>query len=189
MITVTDIKQFCYCQRTIFFTYVAPVPRKITRKMEYGKEAHAILDALEMRRKLKRYGLEDGERHFHTYLQSARVGLSGKLDLYLKAGREIFPVEFKNTSKDPFLNHKYQLTAYSLLLEETFHQPIRRGFVCQIEEAKIFPIEITVNMRTNVKEIIQKINTIIQQEKMPVMAESKKKCRDCEYRNFCGDVV
>jgi CRISPR-associated protein Cas4 len=122
---VSDIKQYFYCPRIIFFKYVCPVPVKITRKMEYGKEAHIELDRLEKRRTFKRYNLAEGRRFFHTQLYSPRLGLEGRLDMYIEAAGENFPVEFKNTTGGLSLNHKYQLVAYAMLLEDFFNRPVR----------------------------------------------------------------
>jgi len=90
---VTDLKQYIYCPRIIYFTYVCPVEKKVTRKMRYGSEAHLELDRLEKRRTFKRYDFKEGERKFHTSLYSTRLGLEGKLDMHIVAGGEIFPVE------------------------------------------------------------------------------------------------
>ncbi|MGI6685829.1 MAG: CRISPR-associated protein Cas4 [Bacillota bacterium] len=185
---VSDIKQYVYCPRVLYFTYVLPVEKKVTRKMTYGQEYHVQLDRLEKRRKLKRYNLSDGERIFHTHLYSPRLELEGKLDLHIKSGHELFPVEFKNTYRGPGLNHKYQVTAYAILLEDIYGQPVRQGFVYQIPNNEIFEMEITPNMRLYVKEIMAKIRHLVKMEAMPKPAFQKQRCIDCEYRNFCGDV-
>ncbi len=44
MLKVSDVKQYLYCPRIVYYTYVAPVPRRITFKMRYGKEQHVDLD-------------------------------------------------------------------------------------------------------------------------------------------------
>lgn len=185
---VTDIKQFVYCPRIIYYTYVCPVDKKTTRKMEYGKEAHVELDRLEKRRNFKRYNFSTAERKYHTHLYSKRLGLEGRLDMHLVANGEVFPVEFKYTSKGPSLNHKYQLVAYAMLLEDIYNRPIRYGFLHLHPEGKVTPVEITTNARMFVKDIMDKIRTMILQEKMPSPTPRKARCVDCEYRNFCNDV-
>jgi len=44
---VNDLKQFEYCPRIVFYNTVMPVERKVTVKMERGKEEELRLDALE----------------------------------------------------------------------------------------------------------------------------------------------
>lgn len=187
---VSDIKQYFYCPRIIYFNYVCPVQAKVSRKMEYGREAHIELDRLEKRRKFKRYNLSEGKRFFHTHLYSPRLGLKGKLDMYIEASGEFFPVEFKNTSGGLALNHKYQLVAYAMLLEEYFGKPVRYGFVYlnDQEGGDVRPVEITPNCRDFVKATMRKIREIISRETMPPAPGAAKRCTDCEYSNFCGDV-
>ena len=106
---VNDLKQFEYCPRIVFYNTVMPVERKITVKMERGKEEELRLDALENRRTLKRYELGSGERRFHLGLESVRLGLSGKLDLLIISPKGFFPVDFKYTRGRPHRNHLVQL--------------------------------------------------------------------------------
>jgi CRISPR-associated exonuclease Cas4 len=187
-LTVTDIKQFVYCPRVVYLANVLGVEKRVTRKMEYGKEMHIELDRLEKRRKLKRYGLDKGERRFHTFLYSVRLGLSGKLDLHIETDGEYFPVEFKNSPRGAFLNHKYQLTAYAMLLEDNYSRPIRTGFVYSIPLNQLFPIEITPNMREFVKDTMRKIRLMTFEQVLPKPTPHKKRCVDCEFINYCADI-
>ncbi|WP_243138119.1 CRISPR-associated protein Cas4 [Heliorestis acidaminivorans] len=177
ILKVTDIKQYVYCPRIPYFTYVLPVPKKISKKMDYGKEAHERLDKLEQRRNFMAYKDEElqsrqgstnmpqGLKKFHTYIYSRRLGLEGKLDLHLLQGTDIFPVEVKSTRRKPGLNHKYQLTAYAMLLEEHYNRPIRKGFFKILDpfqgkekgfpKEKTIPVEITTYMRDYVKETMK----------------------------------
>src|SRR5215469_12082167 len=83
LLRVNDLKQFEYCPRIVFYNTVMPVERKVTVKMERGKEEEVRLDSLESRRTLRRYQLGTGEKRFHVGLESARLGLIGKLDLLI----------------------------------------------------------------------------------------------------------
>lgn len=184
---VSDIKQFLYCPRILYFTYVCPVDKKITRKMNYGKEEHLELDRLEKRRTFRRYRLEKGERIFHARLYSARLGLEGMLDMHIVSGGEPIPVEFKYSSQEPAINHKYQLIAYAMLLEDTYRKPVRQGFLYFIPGNRIYPVEVTPNARDFVKETLAKIRHMINSETFPKPPYGKGKCTDCEFRNYCRD--
>ncbi|KKM10616.1 CRISPR-associated protein Cas4 [Clostridiales bacterium PH28_bin88] len=185
---VSDIKQYLYCPRVVFFTYVCPVEKKITRKMEYGKEEHVELDRLEKRRTFRRYRLEEGERKFHTRLYSTRLGLEGMLDMHIVSRGECIPVEFKYSSQEPALNHKYQLVAYAMLLEDTYNIPVRNGFLYLIPGTEVYPVEVTPNSRDFVKETLRKIRRMIKTELFPGPPRGQGRCVDCEYRNFCRDM-
>ncbi|MCL6477219.1 MAG: CRISPR-associated protein Cas4 [Peptococcaceae bacterium] len=185
---VNDVKQYFYCPRVVYFNYVCPVRVKATRKMEYGREAHLELDRLEKRRTFKRYNLTEGKRFFHTHLYSPRLGLEGRLDMYIEAAGEKFPVEFKSTSGGLSLNHKYQLVAYAMLLEDHFNMPVRFGFVYLDGPGGVHPVEITPNCREFVKVALREIRELVGRERMPPPPPGGRRCRDCEYKNFCGDV-
>ena len=188
LLRVSDIKQFMYCPRIVYYQYVLPVDRKVTHKMEHGQLEHLELDRLEKRRKLLEYGLDEGERRFHVHLHSDRLALTGVLDLLLVTPRGYFPVEFKYSTRDPALNHKYQLTAYGVLVEEQFGRPVRTGFLYMSPGKRIQPVEITESMRLHLRRLMGAIRRMIVEERMPAQTRTSARCRDCEYRRFCGDV-
>jgi len=187
-ITVTDIKQYIYCQRIIYFTYCMPVEVTKTYKMKFGKEEHDRAEELEKRRTLQRYGLEDGEKRYSVRLDSKRLGLRGKLDLLVVNKKEYVPIELKYSSREPGLHHKYQLTAYVLLVEEEFKTSVRRGIIHLIPSKESFEVKITPNLRRKAKGLIEEIRELVTLERMPDPVRERGKCKDCEYQNFCGDV-
>lgn len=187
---VTDVKQFVYCPRVVYFSYLMPVEKKTTLKMEYGKEEHIELDRLEKRRTFRAYRLaDDAERRFHVRFYSERLALSGVLDMLLVQRDAYFPVEFKYTRHPPELNHKYQLTAYAMLVEDATGKPVRAGFVYVSADKVAYPIEITQNMRDFVREILGSIREMIRREAVPRPTRQKRKCVDCEFRRFCNDTA
>ena len=186
---VSDLKQYIYCPRILYFYYVLPVPRKVTRKMEYGRLEHVEIERLEKRRSLKAYGILEGERRFHVALASTHLGLHGVLDMMITTrGNNIFPVDFKNSFNPKGLHQKYQITAYAMLLEEVYRQPVRFGFIYLIPLKAIIPVEITHSMREHVKKVLSAIAKIMAEEKMPGYIRSKERCTDCEFRNYCADL-
>lgn len=188
MLRVTDVKQFVYCPRIPFFTYVLPVPRRATRKMEYGLEEHADLDRLEKRRQLSRYQLDHGERQFHVPLMSSRLGVSGVLDMLIRTPAGAFPVEFKFTSGPPALNHKYQLLTYALLVEDQLQTTVRNGFLYLVPGKRIQPVFLTPTARQRCHRLMRSIRKTIASERMPPPPARHSRCRECEFRLYCGDV-
>jgi CRISPR-associated exonuclease Cas4 len=156
--------------------------------MQEGTLEHLETIRLEHRRKLRTYRLDEGKRYFHVFLASDRLGLQGLLDMYLATPDSCFPVEFKNTGHRMATNHKYQLTAYVLLLEEYYGKPVRGGFLYFIPRKEACFIEVTPGMRLFVKDRIKKIRTIIDCQTFPEAPRQRGRCVDCEYKNFCGDV-
>lgn len=185
---VNDLKQFVYCPRIVFYNTVMPVPRKTTVKMERGKEEELRLDALEKRRTLQRYQLAAGERRFHVWLASPRLGLSGKLDLLIVSPRGYFPVDFKYTRERPQRNHIYQLVGYALLVEEVFQTRVETGFIYLLPAEEIVPVRLTQNLRKQTLNLLAKIRTMIREAMLPPPTPVRSRCAECEFRNYCGDV-
>lgn len=184
---VSDLKQWVYCPRIVYFSYILPVERKTTFKMAVGAEQHLQLEQLENRRTLARYGLDTGERRFRVSLSSVRLGLTGILDLLVVSKSGHYPVEFKDSPGGPALNHRYQLAAYGMLVEETFQVPVRNGFLYVIPQKRVIPAPLTPGVRGRVRSLLAEIRTTIAQERTPARMRIVARCRECEYRNYCGD--
>lgn len=186
---VTDIKQYGYCPRIIYFTYVQPVPRKITRLMEYGVMEHLKLEELEPRRVIKKYGLTAGKKVFREKFASSTLKLSGMLDLSIHTDGAIYPVEFKFTAAETIqYNHRAQLGAYALLLEEKYGIKITTGFIFLSAGKKIIPVALSERDKLKVVGYIREMSDIIHKETFPAMTRNRGKCVDCEWKNFCGDI-
>jgi len=84
MFRVTDLKQFEFCPRLIFYHYCWPDVRPITAKMVLGKEAQSAEEARAARRSLKRYGLTEGREESSVRVESERLGLRGIVDLVIE---------------------------------------------------------------------------------------------------------
>ena len=185
---VNDLKQYAYCPRIVFYQYTMPVEKKATWKMEQGKIEEVEIDRLEKRRKLTGYRLVEGERRFHFRLNSARLELSGKLDLLIDSPEGLFPVDFKWTTGRPHRNHIFQLCGYALLLEDYFQQPVTKGFVYLIPVSDAVVFDLTPDLKDQTKTMLSEIRRMIEKEERPPPTPVRNRCTDCEYRNFCGDV-
>ncbi len=186
---VNDLKQMLYCPRIVFYQHCLPVDRRSTLKMEAGQSAQEMIERLEQRRSFRRYGLEQARRHFHVWLQSARLGLSGKLDLLLETQEgEYLPVDFKNTRRRPYGNHLLQLAGYALLVENSLSVTVHRGFLYLIPLSEVVPVEIGSDLKNQARKQLEDIRRMLRAERMPAPTPVRARCWDCEYRNYCGDV-
>lgn len=185
---VTDLKQFSYCKRIVFYQYVMPVEKKATFKMQEGKRVEAVIDRLEKRRSLRGYRLAEGLRHFHLWLRSEELGLSGKLDLLIESPRGFFPVDFKYTSGRPQKNHRYQLCGYALLVEETYKQTVTHGFIYLIPQEEVVILDLTQEHKDEALRMLEEMREMIHKEQMPEPTPVRSRCAECEYRNYCGDI-
>ncbi len=188
-LTVTDVRQWVYCPRIVYFTRCLDIPRPTTYKMTEGQVAHLETAKLERRRSLRTYGLREGERHFDVRLRSPRLGLAGRLDMaIIVPGGEAIPVEFKRTTGRLGLHHKYQLAAYALLVEERWERPVRRCFVYFIPKKEAQEVPVTPNMRRFVVRCLAAIREMAATGAMPKPTRHRGRCAECEFRNYCGDV-
>lgn len=187
-VRVNDLKQYAYCPRIVFYQYAMPVEKKPTRKMELGKREEERIDRLERRRKLREYRLDEGERRFHVSLNSARLGLSGKVDLVIDSPEGLFPVDFKLTTRGSYRNHILQLCGYSLLLEDCYGRPVDRGFIYLIPKQDAIVVKITPELKAEAMDVVERIRRMVAREEIPPPTPVRSRCVDCEFRNFCGDV-
>ena len=185
----TDLRQYEYCPRVVFYDHCTPFRRRETAKMAYGKDAHHLERLLEKRRSLRRYDLHQGRRDFDVKLVSESLNLSGSCDLAVITSDAVYPVEFKMTKRKPSKGHELQMCAYALLLEEHYMLPCPQGFWHSIGTGYTFVVPFGDALRLKTLRAIQTISTFIKDETMPPPTPRRSKCVDCELKNFCGDVV
>lgn len=192
---VTDLKQYTYCPRIVYYHYCLPQIRPLTYKMEAGIAAHEDEAEREGRRSLRPYGLTAGERFFDVRLQSEGLGLRGRLDMVIAVPErnapeaELVPVEYKLSDRTPGRHFKVQLTMYALLLEEAWQLPVRRGFIYLIPTRTAVAVTITAALRRQAHDQIAAIRTMVTHETMPEPPASRRPCVSCEFRRFCNDVI
>ena len=188
MLTVTDVKQLGYCARIVYYGHLLGGRRPATFKMDEGIRAHVEETRREARRSLRAYGLDEGKRQFDVSLRSERLGLAGRLDMVIEGKGEVIPVDFKHGTAQPGRNHRYQLTAYALLVEEIWKRPVRRGFISLIPLKQAVCRPITATMREEVLRTIARVRQMIAREQVPPPTRMRGRCRDCEFRRWCNDL-
>jgi len=190
---VTDLKQWTYCPRVVFYRYCLPRIRPITYSMQAGIQAHEEAAAREERRSLRSYGLEAGERFFDVALTSERLHLTARIDLVIRThtaqGEEGIVVDYKLSEREAGTHFKLQLATYAVMVEEAWGIPVRRAFLYHIPQRQAEPIPITTSLRQKVETTIASIHTAIAGEVMPQPPTRLGPCVACEFRRFCNDVV
>lgn len=188
-LTITDLRQYLYCARVLFFTVYLGPTRPLTFKMEEGMRQHEAEAVREARRSLRPYGLEDGERVLDLRLWSERLGLGGRLDMAIRRRHEAIPVEHKHSASPVGTHQRYQLAAYAMLLEEAWSWPVRRAFVYQIPLRRAVAVSIRPGMRRYVVHTLRAMREMLAREQMPAPTRRAGRCRECEFRHFCGDYL
>ncbi|MBV8811531.1 MAG: CRISPR-associated protein Cas4 [Acidobacteriaceae bacterium] len=188
LIPVTDLKQWVYCPRIVYYHWVMPAVGRPTFKMREALAAQDLVEVLEMRRGLRAYGMEGARRHFHVWLSDERLGLSGKADLLLESVDQVAVVDFKLTSGEPGQNHRMQLAGYSLLAEAAYGVPARVGLLYRIPDNRVFTIEITRELREAVLAAIDGVRNMAETQCCPPPTSVRGRCMECEFANYCADI-
>ncbi|MBI4917069.1 MAG: CRISPR-associated protein Cas4 [Acidobacteria bacterium] len=214
---VSDVRQWTFCPRILYHRELIGFAARETPKMAFGREAEALLAKLETRRTGKRYGLERARRYFGVPLESERLGLRGVCDLVLDvptteptpgalastpsaaagapapiAASRLYPVDVKRTHGGASRHHAIQLAGYALLLEERDRLPegaVATGFLCIVPSDEIVPVALDADLRESFLRALAAIREMLATERFPAPTRFRSYCPQCEYVNFCGDVL
>ncbi len=179
---VTDLKQWFYCPRIVYFQFVMPDLRPKTYAMEEGALKHA-----ELRRSRRRWrGLPDGEYRWDVALRSESLHASGLVDLVIDTGEELVPVDFKDSIKAS-AHFKMQLATYGIMLEEETEKPVNRGFVYLLPRRRAEEVGLTSRIKSKVRRAFGEMLESVLGERMPPPPKSQAQCVTCEFRRFCDD--
>jgi len=193
LVRVTDLKQYAYCPRVVYYQYCLPGVRPTTYKMQAGIDAQDRVEELEKRRSLREYGLEEGERHFNIALTSVRLGCTAQVDLVVETGtgkeRRLLPVDFKMSRREPGRHFRLQLACYGMMLEEAWQAPAQEGVIYLIPVKRALRVKLDKRLRAETEETLATIRTMVAQERMPLPTPQRSRCVDCEFRRFCNDTL
>jgi CRISPR-associated exonuclease Cas4 len=189
---VTDLKQWVYCQRILYYLCCLPDVRPTTYLMEVGRQEGEMEETRELRRAFSRYGLENGRKQFRVRLSSARLGLRGVVDMVIWLDEtqppQVIPVDFKFSSTVG-AHVQLQLMAYAMLLEETSRRPAPRGFIYQIPLRKAVEVPFSPALRKKLQKTLEEMHRVMTGESLPPPARKFSQCAVCEFRRFCNDVA
>jgi CRISPR-associated exonuclease Cas4 len=188
VLPVTELRQWAYCPRVVYYHMTMPGAGRSTYKMEEGLRAQELIERLEVRRTLREYGFSDAERRFGVWLSDASTGLSGKLDLLLRGDPAAAVVDFKLTSGQVEENHQMQLAGYAVLVEKVLGLSVPTTFLFRIPDNKVFVVPINDALRRRVADAVAAINNMRESQELPPPTPVRTRCAECEYANFCGDI-
>lgn len=188
-VKVTDLKNLVHCARIVYFEQCWPDVRPRTYAMDAGDEAHRQERARAKRRRMTMYSLPEGERRFNVRLYDPALQLVGVLDeLVIGPGPIYHPVDYKLSSK---INESFavQVAAYALLVEAHFGVPVETGYVYLIGLRRLEAVPLTPRLRAQVHDSVAYVRRLMYTEQLPPPVRARAKCRACEFRHWCNDVV
>ena len=182
--TVVDLKRYAYCPRIIFITSVLHLEERESEAMEMGAEKHdasfitPLLVKLRASRVLR--GLE---------LESVKLCLAGKLDyLVVTENQELVPIEVKwsdSIGGKAKWDHRVQLAAYALLIEEVLGFTVKRGYVYYLRDRRLAEVLLDEGIRRIVKRILKSMHEMVLEERDPGVKAPLSRCINCGYRPYC----
>jgi len=121
-------------------------------------------------------------------ITSEKLGLRGIVDQIEVYKQGFVPIELKTGSsprEGVWPGHKIQLIAYALLMEEKFNTEIKEGFVHYLDTKQKRHIALNAFMRLEVKELIEKVNNLLNSTEIPNFEKNQNKCIKCGLKEDC----
>jgi len=183
-ITAVEVKRYAYCPRIVFITHVLHYEEPMSEAMEAGLEHHdestiaPLIARLKASRILRSVELWSGE-----------LGIAGKPD-YLIVTRmgEYVPVEVKwAVSENGRIrwDHKLQLSAYALLVDENFRTTVKRGYVYYLRDKRVVELKVDDSLKKMTRKVIESIHRMILEERDPGVTVRRARCLSCGYKAYC----
>jgi len=184
---VTDLKEYTFCPRVLYYENCLPDLQPSTFKMQAGVMAHDREREKASRRTMKAYNLPPGERHFDVVVRDDDIGLTGEIDEVLTTDAGVHIVDYKLAFKIG-TNFKLQVAAYALLLETTWQVTVEGAFIYLIPKREAVPVKLTTRLKNKVYTALDDMRRIVEAEQMPPPPKSTRQCVTCKHRRFCNDV-
>ncbi len=184
---VTDLKEYTFCPRVLYYENCLPDLQPSTFKMQAGVMAHEREREKAARRTMKAYNVLPGERQFDVAVRDDVIGLTGVIDEVAITESGIYIVDYKLAWKIG-ANFKLQVAAYALLLESAWKTSVAGAFIYLIPKREAVPVNLTTRLKGQVKNALAAMHQIVEDERMPPPPENTRQCWTCKHRRFCNDV-
>jgi len=179
-ITPTDVKQYIFCPLVVYYSRALKLKPVMDSQQEESRERHRRIRGPPP-------GVK-GEVLRCPPLYCERLNIYGELDLLLKSGDELIPIDYKFSKSmkgKAWPDHKYQLALYAILVEEAFSTVVRRGLIYYVGETLV-EVRITRSMKEYVKRIIKEIREIERSGSPPRVRKDPERCSGgCGYGWVC----
>jgi CRISPR-associated exonuclease Cas4 len=190
MITVSDVVEYMYCPRFVYFERVLGIPQHEEKreKVIIGRNIHELKEKIN--KGYIRKSINAKSKYIDVYLSSKKYRIVGVVDEVVELGDGSYSpldykfAEFKNKL---FKTHKYQSVLYGLLIKDNFDVKVKRGYVVYVRSGNLVKeIEFKKKDFDDAVAFVNLIFDIIENEEFPDNIKvNKRKCIDCCYKNLC----
>ena len=125
-------------------------------------------------------------------IESEKLHLRGIIDEVHIYPNSYVPFELK-TGKMPrqgiWPEHRIQLGAYALLLEDRFSVEVKEGFIKYLDSNKICHIAVNPFLKSEITDLINKVRALLNSRELPEVCSNENKCNRCGLKDICHDKV
>lgn len=190
MITVSDVVEYMYCPRFVYFERVLGIPQHEEKreKVIIGRNIHESKENIN--KGYIRKSINAKSKYIGVYLSSKKHRIVGIVDEVVELEDGSYsPLDYKFAEyRDRiFKTHKYQSVLYGLLIKDNFDVEVKRGYVVYVRSGNMVK-EIKFNKKDfdDAIAFVNLIFDIIENEEFPDRIKvNKRKCIDCCYKNIC----
>lgn len=186
-ITPSEIIQYLYCPRFIYFEKVLGIPQYEEKSYKAMRGRHLHDNKLQMNKDYLRKKIGVIDKYQEQYLTNDM--LRGKVDeVLILEDDTAAPLDYKFAQyKDKVFNtYKTQLACYAWLIEDNFGKKVNRGYLVYTRsKSKLVEVELDEAFKQDVKNKAAEIIHIIDRNHFPKATRYKKRCIECTYRNIC----
>lgn len=186
-LTATDLMNYLYDPRIIYFVYVLKIPQATTTKEIEGRAKYEEFKEKSRRNKIIKE-LPKLPKIYNVYFASEKYGFATKLDCvaFNREKNEAYPIQAKYSQKPKVLyrSQKFQIIMEAMLIEEKWVCKVPFGFVKFIKSGDFVKVWVTDKLKQELLQIFSEIEDIIRNEKLPKPTPHKKKKVDSCYRNI-----
>jgi len=188
-ITPSEILEYLFCPRFIYFMEVLKVPQHEEQryKVQMGRDVHEQKTKINREYLRKKIGVD--QKEISVYLSSESDHIRGIVDevLTLNDGT-MAPLEYKfaEYKKRLYKTYKTQLTLQAIMIEKNYGREVKRGYIV-FTRSKNFLLEAVFRPSDfdSARRVVSEILQIVQTGYFPKKTPNKIKCIDCCYKNIC----
>lgn len=189
MITPSEVIEYLYCPRFIYFMNCLNIPQheELRYKVMKGRTLHekrARENSEYLRKKIQCTGKE-----INVYLASPVVRVRGIVDEVLfHTDGSASPLDYKYSEYEEFTfrTYKMQSVIYGMLIREIYKRPVNRGYICYTRgHSTLKEIKYGKDDFNEAQETLDEIFKIIERGFYPKKSSWRNRCIDCCYKNIC----
>lgn len=187
-LTATDLMNYHYCPRILYFIHTLKKPQFTTKKEYKGREKENVFQTQAKRTKVvKTY--PKLPKKFKVQLISENLGIKTIADSIMidKEKNEAYPIQakFSFTPRKIYKGQKAQLVMESLLIEEQLGYVVPYGFIKFLRSGDLVKVNISEEDKVKVLDTFNEILDLMSSEKLPKMTKYRKRCVDCCFKKIC----